>query len=180
MDTFALMLQFRRIVIANSSFSWWAAFLSNADEVYYPRPVSGLWSLETPRINLAMDLPGWHRVEDVGVVTWQPFRRGSRSLKVKYHQAQPLESVNYVVQGNSLLLEVHPSSEALCSYLQARPAAFGLTDLPHFVASTGPQIARNILGACVKTGVLVVIPEDRDILRSEPFFRDVFEYAGRQ
>jgi hypothetical protein len=43
---------FNKIIISNSSFYWWAAFLSNAKEIYSPVPLRGYWSRETPEIDL--------------------------------------------------------------------------------------------------------------------------------
>jgi hypothetical protein len=36
-EHFAFMMSFRRIVLSNSTFAWWAAFLSAADQIYAPR-----------------------------------------------------------------------------------------------------------------------------------------------
>jgi hypothetical protein len=45
-DTFRLLCNANRLVISNSSFSWWAAFLSHAEEIIAPRPHRGLFSRE--------------------------------------------------------------------------------------------------------------------------------------
>jgi hypothetical protein len=41
MDHFAWIQRFRRIVLSNSTFGWWAAFLSDAEEIYGPRTLDG-------------------------------------------------------------------------------------------------------------------------------------------
>lgn len=43
-DTIRFMKKFDNIVIANSSFSWWGAFLSRAQNIWCPLPKSGYWS----------------------------------------------------------------------------------------------------------------------------------------
>jgi hypothetical protein len=51
------------IVMSRSSFSWWAAFLSNAKEIYFPRPSSGMWSLkDTPHKDLFINYPEYKEV----------------------------------------------------------------------------------------------------------------------
>ena len=52
---FFLMSLCRELVISNSSFAWWSAFLSDAD-VTYPDP----WFVSTPVGN--MSVPGWTAV----------------------------------------------------------------------------------------------------------------------
>ncbi len=44
LDNFLFIKKFNKIVISNSSFPWWAAFLSDASEIVFPRPTNGLWS----------------------------------------------------------------------------------------------------------------------------------------
>ena len=48
MDDFAFCMLFNKIVIANSTFHWWAAFLSQAQEIYFPE----IWFRNCPDIDL--------------------------------------------------------------------------------------------------------------------------------
>jgi hypothetical protein len=41
--TFNFIRIFNRIVLSQSSYSWWAAFLSQAEEIYYPITQNGQW-----------------------------------------------------------------------------------------------------------------------------------------
>lgn len=43
METFNLIRLFKRIVISQSSYSWWVAYLSSAEEIYYPIVKEGPW-----------------------------------------------------------------------------------------------------------------------------------------
>jgi hypothetical protein len=58
-DTLQFMKQFDNIVIANSTFSWWGAYLSNASNVWFPIPKKGYWSAEQ---NQDLYVDGWHKV----------------------------------------------------------------------------------------------------------------------
>lgn len=44
---------FNKIIQSASSFSWWAAFLSRAEEIYTPIPRTGYWT--HPNVSLAVD-----------------------------------------------------------------------------------------------------------------------------
>jgi hypothetical protein len=51
-EDFKIIKEFKRIILSASSFSWWAAFLSDAKEVYFPIPKKGYWSDNRPDIEL--------------------------------------------------------------------------------------------------------------------------------
>jgi len=45
-------------IISRSTFSWWSAFLSNSEKIYYPQPLSGWWSLkDTPHKCIEVNSP---------------------------------------------------------------------------------------------------------------------------
>ena len=44
LDQLLFIKKFRNIVVSNSSFSWWAAYLSSAERIVFPIPASGLWA----------------------------------------------------------------------------------------------------------------------------------------
>jgi hypothetical protein len=44
MEDFAFLRSFKKMVISESTFSWWAAFLSDAEAVYVPQSENGIWS----------------------------------------------------------------------------------------------------------------------------------------
>lgn len=55
LDDFAYMTKFDRIFISQSTFSWWAAWLSNASRILFPIPQNGYWSKQRPDVNLFVD-----------------------------------------------------------------------------------------------------------------------------
>lgn len=54
LNDFRFMMAFNKIIQSASSFSWWAAFLSNAKEIYCPISLNGHWS-EGSEVNLTVD-----------------------------------------------------------------------------------------------------------------------------
>jgi hypothetical protein len=52
-ESFAFMANAKKLVISQSSFSWWAAFLSEAESVVMPKPSYGIWA--EPDVDLAID-----------------------------------------------------------------------------------------------------------------------------
>jgi len=47
-DNLNFIKKFNNIIISNSTFLWWAAFLSNAEVIVFPRPENGFWSRNEP------------------------------------------------------------------------------------------------------------------------------------
>jgi hypothetical protein len=66
LDQLLFIRKFRNIVVSNSSFSWWAAWLSSAERIVYPRPASGLWAKGDPvsrDLDLEVDEPRYLYLE---------------------------------------------------------------------------------------------------------------------
>lgn len=56
----AFIKTFNRIIISNSTFLWWGAYLSEAQHIFYPRPKTGFWSsndIISKNIALEVDEP---------------------------------------------------------------------------------------------------------------------------
>jgi hypothetical protein len=47
LEDLAFMMRARRLVVSQSTFCWWAAFLGNPEEVYAPLPQTGIWAGNT-------------------------------------------------------------------------------------------------------------------------------------
>lgn len=61
-EDFKVMKSAQAIACSNSSFAWWAAYLSDATKVYIPQPAAGkYWSAGSAQ-DLCCPLPGWELV----------------------------------------------------------------------------------------------------------------------
>jgi hypothetical protein len=48
LDNFKFIMSFNKIIQSQSTFNWWAAFLSSAKEIYTPIPMEGFWHPGNP------------------------------------------------------------------------------------------------------------------------------------
>lgn len=62
LDDFKFITSFNKIAIAQSSFSWWAAFLSKAEEIYMPLPNKGYMSSERPDCQWKVEEERYHYI----------------------------------------------------------------------------------------------------------------------
>lgn len=79
LDNLAFIRRFRKIVISNSTFLWWAAFLSDAQIIVFPRPANGFWSATEPlskNISLELDDP---RYRYLAAAAYRPAFAGERA-----------------------------------------------------------------------------------------------------
>jgi hypothetical protein len=74
-EHFALMTHSRRLVLSNSTFAWWAAFLSDATEIHAPRSVDGEAYAFTgvQDVDLHMRAPRYIEVADAKLALFAPF-----------------------------------------------------------------------------------------------------------
>lgn len=129
-DAFALLAAAPTVVLANSTFSWWAAYVGNAGRVVAPVPERGPWSGDRSDIDLrvpeARYLHSPARLEP-----FRPFRRTRAALPLGFQ-------------------------EALASWLQARgDAPFGALDLAAsgFTTERGSPVRAALVGA-LRAGAL--------------------------
>ena len=53
---FRFLMSFDKIITSQSTFSWWAAFLSDASNIVAPKTKNGIWGSDSrPDINLTVD-----------------------------------------------------------------------------------------------------------------------------
>ncbi|MDR3645997.1 MAG: alpha-1,2-fucosyltransferase [Candidatus Babeliales bacterium] len=64
LQDFKLIMSFNKIIASKSTFSWWAAFLSDASEIYIPKTNHGMMSPEVPEVDLFVtDEPRYKYIE---------------------------------------------------------------------------------------------------------------------
>lgn len=73
MERFELACLFNRIVLSNSTFDWWSGWLSDAEEIWYPRCTS-FWGPGFG-VDLEVPEPRYRYVENVPPEPWKPLRR---------------------------------------------------------------------------------------------------------
>ena len=78
-ETLELLTRANRIVLANSTFSWWGAYLSEASEVYFPRLARNFWGRDRTDVDLEVPEDRYRYIDDVPVQTWRPFRLRQRA-----------------------------------------------------------------------------------------------------
>lgn len=54
LEDFCMLRSFKKMVISQSTFSWWAAFLSDAEEIIVPQSENSLWSGNSKYLNVDM------------------------------------------------------------------------------------------------------------------------------
>lgn len=63
MDDFKYMQKANSILLSQSSFSWWAAFLGNPSRVLFPISVDrGMWKSEPGSGDINLYVPGWEKI----------------------------------------------------------------------------------------------------------------------
>lgn len=95
LDNLVFIRKFRKIVISNSTFLWWAAFLSDARQIVFPRPASGFWSTQDPiskNINLEIPEPRFQ------YLTCAPYRSEFLSEKLRVYSDATLRAVKRAVR----------------------------------------------------------------------------------
>lgn len=85
---FKLLMSFPKIILSQSTYYWWAAFLSNAKEIYAPIPSFGYWSQPTINVRVADEpryvyIP-WSEPHKVSFI--EGLERKTRSIFVKGHK----------------------------------------------------------------------------------------------
>jgi len=146
LSDFALMQRFERIILANSSFSWWAALLSHA-QVWHPLPVRFLWSPEFGAPNLVPKLDRWHVVKSVPVTLWRPFRPHPKRMAA---MPPPLQ----------------PELEPLVNWVAQQVEPFGIEELLSYAdGASAPQVKLQ-LAALVKRRILTTSTKDRHSLQA--------------
>lgn len=157
--TLHLMSRFARIVMANSTFSWWGAYLSEAERIVFPLPVRGAWSPDRPEVDLRVPEARYDYVHDVPLEPWRP-------LRVAAGWSCEVTASGVVLQRPGAASVLEPASgphvEAL-GWIFATGGAFGFHEL-HRAGLAGQIHLRNLLSQLLRAGVL----EECDKSPSDP------------
>ena len=150
-DTLKLMTCANRIVLANSTFSWWGAYLSEASEIYYPRLVRNFWGKDRTDVDLEVPEERYTYIDDVAVQTWRPFCPAPNvriTLKDKC-KGEAHYALNF---SGAVAGELPIPSELIpfCRWLVMRGTSFGIEDIIEldFSAAARRAILRLLLALC--------------------------------
>lgn len=158
--TLGLLTRARRIVLANSTFSWWGAYLSRADEVVFPCLTRGYWSHERPDVALAVPEDRYRYVSDVGVQVWRPFAPAADvRFTVEEHSADKLLLIAHGRRQRPLAFPLRAALLPIATWLCARRDPFGLTDLDAAELTDMPRVhlVQFLLALC-RNAVLDAAP----------------------
>ena len=84
LKTMAFVRRFGRIAISESTFSWWASYLSEAEEIYFPISVSGLWGINETWNKASAS---WHPLNPINVRDFDLYLRVDECRYKYVHQA---------------------------------------------------------------------------------------------
>jgi hypothetical protein len=123
--TLRLLQRANNIVLANSTFSWWGAWLSDAEHIWFPRPVRGIWSPERPDMALEVPEARYHYIDDVELDETPVFApvAGAR-LAFDGVGTLTLDGPD----GARTLFQVGAAGGPFAQWLAARRAPFGVGD----------------------------------------------------
>lgn len=154
LDAFAtlrLLTRARRIAIANSTFSWWGAWLSEADTIWFPRPVRGIWSPERPEIALEVPEPRYRYVDAPLDAT--PVFAPVAGVTLAWDGAGRLALRR--ADATVTALAVAPALDPFVRWLVARRTAFGVHDFrPLDFGRAGFVLALRLLAVLREHGAL--------------------------
>lgn len=155
LDTLRVMMQARRIVLANSTFSWWGAWLSEAEEIVYPRVTRNFWSAD--RADIALEVPEsrYRYVDDVAISDWRPFRPAPT---VAWHLDETSHgggSLRVALGARTLSMQLSADLVPLAAWLTRQRAAFGFNDIEVCeLSAAARQDAPRLLLALARHGFL--------------------------
>jgi len=157
--------RFSRMVLPNSSFSWWCAFLSDAARIYFPRPRAGYWSKETSRIALELEDPRYVYVDAVEVATWRPFTpRWSRLTIHTDEPPAPARELTMVLtspDGRTVPLDVEERLRPLCAWLGEQRQPFGPSDFAHLSERLPAGSVATLFERLIGAQLLLVRSDDQ-------------------
>lgn len=98
LSDFALLTQAKKIIMSPSTFSWWAAFISYAEEIFFPIPQHGIWSKDyCQEVDLALppSYPQYKYIECVEPLRLSAIERLYFERKYLLHKLRAQGIVGY-------------------------------------------------------------------------------------
>ena len=153
--TLKVIMNARRIVLANSTFSWWGAWLSQAEEIVYPRVARNFWGAD--RADVALEVPEarYRYIDDVAITNWQPF---APRVDVEWHLHDPdtpQPRLHARLGHTRLDMKLTPALAPLAAWIVAQRAPFGFNDIEVCeLGASARQDAPRLLLALARHGLL--------------------------
>lgn len=153
--TLKVIMNARRIVLANSTFSWWGAWLSQADEIVYPRVARNFWGAD--RADVALEVPEarYRYIDDVAITNWQPFTPRAE-VEWRLHDPDTPQPRLHARLGHTRLdMKLTPALAPLAAWIVAQRAPFGFNDIEVCeLGASARQDAPRLLLALARHGLL--------------------------
>lgn len=170
-DTLKLMTCANRIVLANSTFSWWGAYLSEASEIYYPRLVRNFWSKDRSDVDLEVPEERYVYINDVEVHTWRPFH-SIPNVHI-FVQAEDGEASRHILgYSGEVTGEVSIPAELVPFgiWLARRTSPFGIEDISEL------ELPAAVRRACIQ--LLLVLCQRRVLHSNSVALKGIASFYG--
>jgi len=126
--TLRLLTRASQLAIANSTFSWWGAWLSDATRIFFPRPARGFWSPERPEIALEVPEDRYTVVPDVPLEDDPPFAIPPRVQLIAEAAARGGVLKIFAPGAQPVGLAIEPGLVPFAHWLAARSLPFDVAD----------------------------------------------------
>lgn len=154
-EHFNFIMKFNRIILSNSTFAWWAAFLSSAEEILAPRFVHGRAYCFTGYgdVDLAMREARYHEIAVEGPV---PFALLSRKRGLNVHFAHEGRSL-VIDNGSDVICTIHvdDTNRDLLTWFCKQEGHIVVSQL---FKRSPRNVINRILNDLIESGVLSVNP----------------------
>jgi hypothetical protein len=152
-EEFCFIRRFNRIILSNSTFAWWAAWLSDASEIFYPL-THCYWGDDFPEVNLKVPEARYKYINAYGIEPWQPFIL-NQHRKIQYKEINDRLSIVISKEGASKDLFLPNSYKRMLDWILTHREPFGPSDLyPYLDAFTINEALSRFIHPLVSLGVL--------------------------
>lgn len=131
-EEFDFISRFNRIVLSNSTFAWWAAWISDAEYIVFPRSRC-YWGEEFPDVDLEVDESRYVYIDDVATEVWRPMRR-NLAVPMTIRASASASVLISVADGGGVDEHRFPSFvRTAVEWMMDCTEAFGPSDLLHSI-----------------------------------------------